>query len=81
MSQSKKMPRTCGECDSSTYSETEKSLVCTLNVNRLYVDNDSRYAFCPLLNKPEPLFSTKRARQYLGPELPTNVPTVREVTE
>ena len=81
MSQSKKIPRTCGECDLSTYSETEKSLVCTLDVNELYVDNDSRYAFCPMLNKPEPLFNKERARRYLGNGLPINVPTVREVTE
>ena len=75
------LPNTCGECDSSTYSETEKSLVCTLNANRLHVNNDSRYAFCPLLNKPEPLFSTERARRYLKYELPTVWPIGREVTE
>ena len=75
------IPKTCGECDFSTYSETEKNLVCTRNVNRLYVCNDSRYAFCPLLNKSGPLFNKERARQYLGLELPTNMPIVREVTE
>lgn len=75
------IPNTCGECDSSTYSEAQNSLVCTKDDNILCVRQDQRYAYCPILSVTEPLFSVERARRYLGYELPTDGPTVREVTE
>ena len=75
------IPKTCDECPFSAYSAKHSSLMCTLDDNCLCVERDKRYAFCRLVEVTRSLFSKENARQYLRTNLPTDGPTVREVTE
>ena len=77
----KNIPETCDECPFSAYSPKRNSLICTLDDNCLCVERDNRYTFCRLVEVPRTLFSKESARQYLRTDLPTDGPTVREVTE
>lgn len=77
----KHIPKTCDECPFSAYSPKRNSLVCTLDDNCVCVERDERYAFCRLVEVSKTLFSKENARQYLRTNLPTDGPTVREVTE
>ena len=75
-------PKTCGECSFSSYEPKYKSLRCMLDDNRLYVERDTRYAYCKLIDIDKgALFNKENAKQYLGANMQSGCQTVREVTE
>lgn len=75
------IPKTCGECPFSHYSETYNSLMCALEVINLCVEREERYAFCKLVEAKGTLFNAENAKRYLGQSSPTSSETAKEVTE
>ena len=75
-------PQICDECPFSAYSMAHSGLMCTLEENTVIVNRYERYAFCPLIDIGNgALFDKARVRKYLGDNLPTDSPMIREVTE